>query len=129
MKFLLSISLIAFFQLQTIELTHFSATALDDSIKLKWIIERNPNVAYFKVERSTDNENYVQVARISAEDNYEFTCIDESPIKGESHYRLRMFEKDGKSTYSEPILIELGKGKSVFVPTSAKWRSESYTYE
>ncbi len=129
MQVLFTLILTLFLAPKGIDLNHFSAVAVDNSIKLQWTIVRSADAAYFKIERSSDDKNYESITRIAADDNYEFSYIDEKPLNGESYYRLRMFAKDGSNSFSEPIRIETGKGKTVFVPTGAKWRSDDYFYK
>ncbi len=127
----LLISLICSFLLfpQEFELVHFSAQEKDQKIHLKWELSSNTNVAYFKLERSLDNINYEVIERISASEALSYKSVDAHPRQGDLYYRLRLYSKDGQNFSSDPIHIETGKGKTVNIPTGAKWRSDDYHYE
>jgi hypothetical protein len=114
---------------QDIELTHFSAQEKDNKIYLKWAVIESSNIAYFKLESSTDDLNYKVIERVSASETNEYAVVDQYPRDGDMYYRLRLHSKDGQKFTSEAIHIETGKGKTVGIPTGAKWRSEDYNYE
>lgn len=129
MNLLISLFWVVLIHPQDIELTHFSAQEKDNKIYLKWAVTESSNIAYFKLERSTDDLNYKVIERVSTSDDNNYEVVDKYPKDGDMYYRLRLFGKDGQKFTSEAIYIETGKGKTVGIPTGAKWRSADYNYE
>lgn len=91
---------------------------------LTWKTADEQNVSHFDIERSTDGKNYRTVgstnARNQAQNNYAITD-DIAQLKGQKqvYYRIRQFDKDGKSKLSSIQSLPLKvQGISVY-PTLA----------
>jgi hypothetical protein len=89
-----------------VEFTRFTADArAAGGIGLSWQTATETNSNYFSVERSSDALNFREVGVIKASGNsqqpldYRFT--DESPLAGQSYYRIRQVDNNGSSIYSE----------------------------
>ena len=92
-----------------LELVHFGASQLDQSIVCDWLTASERNTQSFIVERSADGINFETLGSILAAGNsqsmlsYQFT--DTNPLAGINYYRLLMVDLDGGSEYT-PIVSE-----------------------
>lgn len=95
-----------------VKLISFTAIENKGIIKTNWLTNNEINTKEFVVERSSDNNNFVQVGTITAKNlstgsNYFFN--DNDPLQGVSYYRLKIIDKDGKFTYSKIVTINYKK--------------------
>lgn len=94
-----------------VQLTAFNATAKQWSIELKWSTATEVNSAYFILERSTDAENWNEIARLAssgnsnAQKNYGY-ADNKLPV-GKYFYRLKSVDNDGSYEYSKMINAEV----------------------
>jgi hypothetical protein len=82
---------------------------------LSWKIETAADLAYFELEKSADGIGFSLLKRVEKAGNgqdYHFT--DESLYPGSSYYRLRIFDRDGSSFYSNTILLKTSQDKLVY---------------
>ncbi len=89
-----------------ITLIHFDALPMNENqVKVEWTTVQEIGNAFFSVERSTDGAEFTTIARIDgAGDSNEFleySYIDESPLVGQSYYRLKQTDFNGTFSYSE----------------------------
>lgn len=96
-----------------VELTSFSAKAIDNFIVLDWTTATELNNAGFEVERkSSVNENWIKLAMIdgsgtsSALHNYSYT--DYITEFGVYTYRLKQIDFDGSFNYSSEVNVQAG---------------------
>ncbi len=95
-----------------VELTSFTANVIDGEVVLIWSTATETNNSGFQVERSTNNENYEQVAFVpgfgttTEPKNYSYS--DNSVSNGTYYYRLKQIDFDGSFTYSEVVEINIG---------------------
>ncbi len=80
-------------------------------VQLDWVVANESRLAYYGVERSTDGQQFVEIARIEARNGGETVAayyhIDPAPHQGVNYYRLRQEEKDGKVSYSKVVAVEV----------------------
>ena len=94
-----------------IELSVFTATAIDGKVSVEWSTATEINNDFFTIERSHDGESFEILhtqkgaGNSSQELNYSF--IDEKPLPGISYYRLKQTDFDGTSSYSEVVAVKL----------------------
>ena len=101
-----------------IVLVDFSAVPDETKIQIKWITATEINNAYFTIERSSDGENFTQVATIKGAGNsnslLNYTFTDENPNYGVSYYRLKQTDYNGKSVTYQSIVINFLSASSLF---------------
>ena len=105
--------IIDFFSLQIIpvELTSFNAEVDENGILLLWETATETNNSGFEVEKSIDNNKFVNVGHIKGngttaeKQEYRFRDADVTG-KGKCYYRLKQIDYDGTSTYSEVIEVD-----------------------
>ena len=96
-----------------IKLVEFKASPKNDKVLLDWITATETNNDYFTVERSNDGINFKTLFTKRGAGNstttryYEMT--DENPLEGQSYYRLKQTDYDGKFTYSKFQAVKIGK--------------------
>ncbi|UAY50928.1 pectinesterase family protein [Ferruginibacter albus] len=93
-----------------LKLISLIGTAKNNAVQLNWVSANEMNSEDFKIERSADGINYVEVGSVKANNsnsvnNYEFT--DASSLQGVVYYRLRITDKDGQYMYSKIIRVQL----------------------
>ena len=89
-----------------LQLLAFEGTRSAQKVSLLWRTAGEYNTDRFEVQRSTDGLNYDYAGTVKAtsqpgEHGYNFT--DAAPGTSRLAYRLKMFDKDGKFTFSKVI--------------------------
>lgn len=88
-----------------VNLTGFSATTVDEKVKLDWETASETNNAYFEIERSADVKSFAKIGQVAGQINssalIQYSFIDEQPQSGINYYRLRQVDLDGKFEYSK----------------------------
>ena len=83
---------------------------------LEWQTQET-NVSHYELERSPAGSRFVKLGTVSSKTNgrntYNYT--DGSPLTGENYYRVKQVDKDGKTSYSNTILLRLSKDGSISV--------------
>ena len=93
-----------------IELTSFTAVAEGDFNLIEWTTTTEVKNDYFSIQRSTDAENFVEVAQVDGAgtslqvNNYEIR--DNVQYDGVLYYRLKQTDFDGEFKYSKVIAID-----------------------
>lgn len=109
-----------------VTLTAFNAALnFNHKVDLRWTTTLEMNSSYFVVERSNGNNHFTSIDTIKAINNGRFTSVynakDNSPLNGVNFYRLKMFDIDGRSSYSNLILVRVTDSKAPYVfPNPAK---------
>ncbi len=106
-----------------VELVLFSASVLNDIVKLEWKTETEINTYGFDIEKQLIGEDSYSNSRKSFEDwekigfvegagnsnsPRKYTFIDDYPGSGKIKYRLKIIDNDGSSEYSDVIQITTG---------------------
>ncbi|MEM6772024.1 MAG: T9SS type A sorting domain-containing protein, partial [Bacteroidota bacterium] len=98
-----------------VELTDFSASAVDKTVVLDWETAAEIDNEGFEVLHAVDGINWNVIGFVAGSGNteaqsaYTFTHID--PVVGENYYRLRQLDFDGQSADS-PIRVVTFEGGS-----------------
>lgn len=89
----------------------FSATALQDRVKLDWSTAMELNNEAFVVERSRDGVLFTDLQTVpgagNADERRDYTAYDEAPLAGVAYYRLRQVDANGSFTHSNVISVDL----------------------
>ncbi len=102
------------------ELTEFKANALNSGdVALNWHTNGEVNNALFIAERSSDSQNWSEVATLegagTTTEPKSYEAIDRSTSEGMNYYRLRTVDEQGQSNYSQIVSINLNQGKEKIV--------------
>jgi len=99
-----------------VTITGFTVSQQNNVALVKWSTLTETNNDRFEVLRSSDGQTWQIISTVkakgndgSAQNNYAVT--DNNPLNGNSFYRLRQYDKDGKTTLTDikPFTIQLLK--------------------
>ncbi len=103
-----------------VELLSFEGIAESRKVKLNWKTATELNCKYFKLERSNDGKTFTEIGKIkgcgtsNVEQQYSYT--DENPVFGQiNYYRLREYDTNGKSNYSNMVAIQAQGDMNIFI--------------
>ncbi len=100
-------------------LSAFNATLIGKKADISWQTAFEASNDYFVVEKSADQNDWVQVAIIKAAGNSSspknYSTVDYFPYNGVSYYRLKQINLDGTYSYSETRTVKTDKAKNAFV--------------
>lgn len=102
------------------ELTDFKASPTQTGeVALTWQTNGEVNNTMFIAERSSDSENWSEVAALegagTTAEPKSYQTLDRSPSEGINYYRLRTIDEQGESQYSQIVAINLNQGKEKIV--------------
>ncbi|MCP4439746.1 MAG: T9SS type A sorting domain-containing protein [Aureispira sp.] len=85
-----------------IELLSFDAVAnKNQTVSINWTTALEEEVEYFEVERTQDFKNIEPIAKQEAKEKQQsYKAIDETPLIGDSYYRLKIYETGKTISYS-----------------------------
>lgn len=101
----------------------FETSFKDGQVYLRWQTQLDKRPKGFEIERSRDGENFEAVGKISGKtksNRQQYRYRDVFPSPGNIHYRLRLVDSSGESSYSEVESIENP------VPTTAGFSLRNY---
>ncbi|MBI4930081.1 MAG: T9SS type A sorting domain-containing protein [Bacteroidetes bacterium] len=102
-----------------VTLMNFNANAAGETVETSWVTASESNSDYFTLERSTDGQRYEAIGQIPAAGNSSeernYRVNDESPVAGISYYRLMETDKNGRSTYSHVVSVNMENENSINV--------------
>src|SRR5205814_1598425 len=88
-----------------LQLLNFTASfSLQQTVNLQWVTASEKGVKNSVIEKSSDNNQYKDLATVIAENSGEYAVTynyeDKFPVQGINYYRLRIEGLDGSVTYS-----------------------------
>lgn len=92
-----------------VSLLSFNAAWQNEMIKLSWTTAAEINSHSTEIERSTGSSGFIKLGEVatagttSSVQSYSFTDI--TPVPGNNKYRLKLIDRDGRSTYSSIITL------------------------
>ena len=93
-----------------IQLVSFDAKKENKIVRLFWMTASETNNDYFSVERSTNGNEFKQIAKVKGAGNSTIVKVyaaeDLDPKEGFSYYRLKQTDYDGGFTYSKTVAIK-----------------------
>lgn len=94
-----------------VELTSFTAKALDQKVILKWTTATELNNNGFEVQRSVAESDFVTIGFVKGEgtttSQREYSYIDKDLNDGKHFYRLRQVDYNGSYEYSDVIEVDV----------------------
>ncbi len=95
-----------------VELSSFTATANENSVTLHWSTATETNNSGFSVERKTPlDERWIEIGFVpgfgTTTERMNYSFKDENLNMGSYSYRLKQIDFDGKTEYSEAIVVEV----------------------
>ncbi|MBA4250237.1 MAG: hypothetical protein C0425_00115 [Chlorobiaceae bacterium] len=101
-----------------VELVSFTAKSVGNNVTLNWSTATETNNMGFSVERSVDQNNFMEIGFVSGKgtsiekNNYSF--VDRNLNVGEYYYRLKQVDFDGTVSYSSIINIDVNQIPTTF---------------
>ncbi len=87
----------------------FTATPVQQQVKLAWIIGEETNVNHYQIERSSDGIHFISIGKLNASSiilpEKKYVSDDVVPLRGVSYYRIKQVDNNGDFTYSKTLLI------------------------
>ena len=97
-----------------VELVDFKAKLSNQKVSLNWITAKEENINFFSVERSKDGQSFVEIGRIrTGNTKKDYAFVDEKPYDGNSYYRLKVTENDGRKIQYSPVVTIAGQSKGL----------------
>ena len=101
-----------------VELVSFSAKKSEHSVKCDWETASEINNDFFTVERSPDGIYFQPLGQVKGAGNStvnkSYNFEDKNPQTGDSYYRLKQTDFDGKFQYSEIVHVHFSAPENVF---------------
>jgi hypothetical protein len=76
-------------------------------------------MAGYEIQRSPDNADFIalgkQVAKGNGTEKTNYTFNDLQPLNGKNYYRIKAFDKDGNTTYSNTALVNMDNDKPITI--------------
>ncbi|MCP9750063.1 chondroitinase-B domain-containing protein [Ferruginibacter sp. HRS2-29] len=97
-----------------LKILQFKAAKEQQQTKLVWTTSGEINEDRYEVEWSADGNSFTKIGSVGAVGNSAlqvYTFYDAAHLKGKSQYRLKIFTKDGRYTYSS--ICTIGYGASI----------------
>lgn len=90
-----------------VELTNFEGIQKENDVELHWETASETENAYFSVERSEDNHQFVEIAKVvggfNSSEQLAYDYLDENLTGLYYYYRLCQVDLDGEKTFSKTI--------------------------
>ena len=98
-----------------LRLLQFDAQKKVDKVDLTWRVTEAESLQKFEIEHSAQGTAFTQIGSVSANNlsSGDFTYSHSNPANGTNSYRLKIFSKDGTSTYSIIRNVDFSKGTGV----------------
>lgn len=81
----------------------------DHSVRTTWTTESETNSDFFTVEKSTDGDNWIEVAKTEgagmSSQQLNYAVTDPQPFSGLSYYRVKQTDRDGNFSYSGIVSV------------------------
>jgi hypothetical protein len=88
-----------------VKLVSFTAESKPEGVRLQWTVGEEENLDRYVIERSSDGRDYQDIGYVPANHSHSYSWLDASPLPGDSWYRLRTLDNDGKSSYSQILSV------------------------
>jgi hypothetical protein len=114
-----------FITILPVKYSSFGAVALGNAVTLKWVSEEEINNKHFEVERSLDGINFKTIGivldgfEIGTRKNYQYKDnAAELQTKTIAYYRLKQVDNNGKSSFTNTLVVKLQIKADVVMQTS-----------
>jgi len=103
-----------------LQLLTFTAAPAGKSVELNWLTSTEINTSHFEIERSKDGQHFDKIGGLNAanlqqRNTYRFNDIDALLLGTDKlFYRLKLFDKDGKFTYSKVEVVNVKASAAFF---------------
>lgn len=86
----------------------FDAYRLNNTIQFVWNTNTESNISAYEIVKGTENGKYldwetVAVVNVNRSNANDYTYVEDTPVLGEMHYRLKILAPDGSSVEYSPL--------------------------
>lgn len=104
-----------------VTLLFFKAQEVTEGVELSWATASELNFDYFAIERSTDDEDFQEIGRITGngttDKRHDYLFIDNFPLSHRLYYRLKSVDFDGYTEYFKMVSVDFnGERKMTVYP-------------
>lgn len=103
-----------------VSLAEFRGLVRGTEALLFWTTESESNNKHFEIERSRDGVNFFKIGTVmtkapggNSQLMLSYIYTDKQPLTGENYYRLKQIDLDGRSSYSNVIVLRFDKQTQV----------------
>jgi hypothetical protein len=95
-----------------VKLLYFTAIGDGNKVRLNWNVKDEQEVARYEVEESTNGTSFSRLNTVNSLQRaaWLYTDYDFAPVDGWNYYRLKIFDIQGKFTYSDIRKVKFSKG-------------------
>jgi hypothetical protein len=94
-----------------VTLERFEAKVLNSNVVLNWKTSNEKDFDRFQIERSSNSQEFSNIASVKANNAGFYSTTDFDPIAGNNYYRLKMIDNNGSFTYSKIVSVNTEKDK------------------
>ena len=99
-----------------VDLLTFTASVVDNDVRLDWQTATETNNKGFDVQHSTDNKNWENLAFMASKGSKSaYTFLHQAPSKNTHYYRLAQMDVDGKTTLTKTVAAQLSEKTNLTV--------------
>lgn len=103
-----------------VELSSFAATLQNREVKLEWETTSETNSDYFEIQKSTNGISWETLGQVKGQGSTSipanYTFIDYDLPINQSYYRLKQFDYNGETQFSEVRIVRNNIDQTVFYP-------------
>lgn len=89
-----------------VKLTSFNGRATTQGAALTWLVASEENFSHYEVQKSNDQRRFETIGRVNGQNRKQYDFLDENAT-GTNYYRLKMVDKDGTSSYSKTVRVDI----------------------
>ena len=90
-----------------VSLVNFSASQQDKDVAVHFNTSTELHISHFNLQHSTDGISFTTIGTVKAKGSGNYSFTDTKPTTGTNYYRLQSVDKDGTSSYSKIISVQL----------------------
>lgn len=102
-----------------VTLTNLKAYQKGNAIQVDWTALNELNVGHYELEKAINGITFSSVGNIEAKNNgasqTNYSLTDTKPVQGNNFYRIKIFDRSGKVSYSAIVSVNITNGKSSIV--------------
>ena len=92
-----------------VNFTHVKAFTKNTGIQVEWNVAAEKDVVNYEVEKSNNGTSFDKAMTIQASNSKAYNWFDASPENGNNYYRIKVINKDNSNSYSDVVMVKIGK--------------------
>lgn len=99
-----------------VTITNIKAYQTGGQIRIDWTSLQELNIDHYDVEKSTDAVHFSSIGSTKALNNgsvqNNYFLLDPNPVNGNNFYRIKVTDKDSKTSYTIYVVVNITNGKA-----------------